>query len=109
MASLQDWTGHRWVVTVSGEAGDPPLRAQDRAEEEARLARARANPVVQAVMARFPDARILSVRNPLADAAALDSTGGAQQESGLDDGAAPGDGPTVPDPDELPDDADDLL
>ena len=109
MASLQDWTGHRWVVTVSSEPGDPPLRAQDRAEEEARLARARANPVVQAVMARFPDARILSVRNPLADAAALDSTGGAQQESGLDDGAAPGDGPTVPDPDELPDDADDLL
>lgn len=109
MTSLQDWTGHRWVVTVSGAPGEPPLRAQDREEEAARLAQAKANPIVQAVMEAFPNARILAVRNPLADAAALDTAGDPQQVIGLDDGAELGDIPAAPDPDELPDDADDLL
>ncbi|MBN8939252.1 MAG: DNA polymerase III subunit gamma/tau [Rhizobiales bacterium] len=68
---LSDWTGRRWMVTVSSEEGEPTLREQQEAAQADRERGVRAHPTVQAILARFPGAEIVSVR-PL-----LDQTGGA--------------------------------
>ena len=94
---LQDWTGRRWLVSVSGEAGAPPLRAQrDAAESELRAAAER-DPLVQAVTAAFPGAKIVARRGGRPprdqDDAAGDGAGGGAGDGardGLDEG---GEGP----------------
>ncbi len=69
-ARLQGWTGHRWGVSVTGSGGGATVAEdRDRAEGEARSG-AMGNPLVQAVMAAFPEARIADIRTPQADAAA---------------------------------------
>ena len=67
---LQGWTGSRWGVSVVNSGGAPTL-AEDRDREE-NTARAEAlqNPLVQAVMLAFPDAKITDIRTPEALAAA---------------------------------------
>ena len=58
---FSSWTGKRWIVVVSAEAGAPTVRA--KADElEAEMKRGvRADPLVQAVLARFPGAEIVGV------------------------------------------------
>jgi DNA polymerase III subunit gamma/tau len=61
---LHDWTGRRWMVVVSAEPGAPSLRMQAD-ERKAQLANdARVDPLVQAVLTRFPGAEIVEVRPP---------------------------------------------
>jgi DNA polymerase-3 subunit gamma/tau len=55
-------TARRWVVTVSGEAGQPTLRQQDEASEASRRSQAAQHPLVKAVMETFPGAEIEAVR-----------------------------------------------
>jgi DNA polymerase III subunit gamma/tau len=58
---LTAWTGKRWMVVVSKEEGAPTVRAQAD-DRKAALARNVENaPLVQAVMKRFPGARIENV------------------------------------------------
>ncbi len=76
---LSRWTGRRWMVSVSGEPGEPTLAEQDRAAEQARHRAAAADPLVEAVLTTFGDmgARIAAVRD-LGEAAPsepLESTG----------------------------------
>jgi DNA polymerase-3 subunit gamma/tau len=59
---LQDWTGERWMVSVSSENGAPSLREQRQAREAERLEEAAQDPLVQEVMTLFPGARIVAVR-----------------------------------------------
>jgi len=66
---LQEWTGSRWGVSIVSEGGAPTLaemaaRARDGAEAEAMD-----HPVVQAVLAAFPGARIAAVRDLAPEAA----------------------------------------
>jgi len=83
---LAAWTGRRWMVVVSSEAGEP-TRHRQAAEREAELKRGvRADPLVQAVLARFPGAEIVGVSAPQA----IESVG--------DEGLSP---------DEMPGEADD--
>ena len=59
---LSEWTGRRWVVSVSGEPGAPTLAEQaEKAELKEREAAAR-HPLVQAARKAFPGARITKVR-----------------------------------------------
>ena len=59
---LADWTGRRWMVIVSAEPGQPTLmRRRRRAKAELKDG-VRADPLVQAVLARFPGAEIVDVR-----------------------------------------------
>jgi DNA polymerase-3 subunit gamma/tau len=60
---LSDWTGKRWMVVVSAERGAPTLRAQADADKAERLRGVRADPLVQAVLTRFPGAEIVDVRS----------------------------------------------
>ncbi len=61
---LGEWTGRRWVVSVSGEPGMPTLNERALAASEALKADARANPVVGAILETFPGAEITAVNEP---------------------------------------------
>ena len=64
MRKLQEWTGARWMVTLSRDPGAPSLKQQ----ADARVAETRtgieADPLVRSVMQAFPGARIVAVRQP---------------------------------------------
>ena len=66
---LQGWTGARWGVSVVSSGGAPTIE-EDRNKDklEARAA-AMTSPLVQAVMAAFPGAKITEIRTPEAMAA----------------------------------------
>jgi len=63
---LSDWTGRRWMVAVSAEAGMPSLRVQAELRKAELKDGVRDDPLVQAVLARFPGAEIVDVRPPAA-------------------------------------------
>ncbi|WP_239025024.1 DNA polymerase III subunit gamma/tau [Rhodoligotrophos defluvii] len=60
---LEQWTGERWVVSVSRDAGERPLAEQDRLKRDTLFNEARGRPVVQALLERFPGAEIVDVRD----------------------------------------------
>lgn len=55
---LQAWTGTRWAVSVVGQGGGATLDEARRAARSEREAEAMEDPMVQAVLATFPKARI---------------------------------------------------
>ena len=61
---LGDWTGRRWMVIVSAEPGLPSLYAQAQMRKAELKDDVRSDPLVQAVLARFPGAEIVDVRPP---------------------------------------------
>jgi DNA polymerase III subunit gamma/tau len=61
---LADWTGRRWLVIVSAETGMPSLHAQAQTRKAELKDGVRSDPLVQAVLARFPGAEIVDVRAP---------------------------------------------
>ena len=69
---LGDWTGRRWMVIVSAEPGAPTLRAQAQSRKAELKDCVRGDPLVQAVLARFPGAEIVDVRPPAGEPAPLD-------------------------------------
>ena len=60
---LNEWTGRPWAVVVSNTPGAPTLAEQTAAERALRLAEAKTDPAVQAVLAAFPGAEIREVRD----------------------------------------------
>lgn len=64
---LKDWTGSRWVVTVAREGGAPTIAEQKQAAKQARHERVLQEPLVRAVMDRFPGAEIVAVRDMVAE------------------------------------------
>jgi DNA polymerase-3 subunit gamma/tau len=59
---LKDWTGTRWMVTVAREGGAPTLAEAKRAARDAIFDNVRQQPLVRAVLDRFPGAEIVAVR-----------------------------------------------
>lgn len=60
---LKDWTGERWIVSITEERGEKPL-GEVRREREARLKEeARRHPTVQQVLQIFPEAEIAAVHD----------------------------------------------
>jgi DNA polymerase III subunit gamma/tau len=64
---LEAWTGRRWTVIVSNEAGQPTLRAQNDAARSQRERAAETDPRIQEVLARFPGAKVVEVRRLAAE------------------------------------------
>jgi DNA polymerase-3 subunit gamma/tau len=60
---LKDWTGVRWVVTVAREGGAPTLAEQRKSVRAARLESVMQEPMVRAVLDRFPGAEVVAVRD----------------------------------------------
>jgi DNA polymerase-3 subunit gamma/tau len=58
---LTQWTGTRWVVSISREAGEPTLAEQAEADQKRMQDAAESLPLVQAVKAAFPGASIHKV------------------------------------------------
>jgi DNA polymerase-3 subunit gamma/tau len=66
---LTAWTGKRWMVVVSKEQGGATMRAQAD-ERQAELERGvQTDPLVQAVLNRFPGAKVVGVTQNVPDAA----------------------------------------
>ncbi len=59
---FSQWTNRRWMVVVSAEEGQPTVRAQNDARQAELKTGLRADPLVQAVLSRFPGAEIVDVR-----------------------------------------------
>jgi DNA polymerase-3 subunit gamma/tau len=59
---FSQWTNRRWMVVVSSEAGEPTVKSQSEARQAELRSGVRADPLVQAVLARFPGAEIVDVR-----------------------------------------------
>jgi DNA polymerase-3 subunit gamma/tau len=91
---LAEWTGRRWLVVVSAEAGAPTVRSQLQAREAELKAGVRGDPLVQAVLARFPGAEIVGVRRR---GAADEPAGVARVDQGMP-APAEDDVPFEPDP-----------
>ncbi len=68
---LADVTGARWTIAVSGAEGEATIADQGSAADTARKAAAADHPLVQAIMAAFPGARIDTVHDRNADAYGL--------------------------------------
>jgi DNA polymerase-3 subunit gamma/tau len=60
---LAQWTGERWMVSVSSEPGAPTLGEQAAERAAKRQAEAEADPLVQAVIDAFPGAEVGAVRD----------------------------------------------
>jgi DNA polymerase-3 subunit gamma/tau len=76
-ACLADWTGKRWLVSVSAQTGEKTLKEQaaDLAREQRE--EAAQHPLIQAVLKAFPGATIDEVRN-LAPEPAAEATNSPQ-------------------------------
>lgn len=61
---LQGWTGARWGVSLVNDADAPTIAETRDAEENEIKAKATEHPLVQAVLAAFPKARITDIRTP---------------------------------------------
>jgi len=66
---LKQKTGTRWVVTVAREGGAPTLAEAKRSAKAARLEAVAQEPLVRAVLDRFPGAEITKVFDPAAEEA----------------------------------------
>jgi DNA polymerase-3 subunit gamma/tau len=59
---LRDWSGIRWSVSIAREGGAPTLSEQKKSAKVARFESATQEPMVRAVLDRFPGAEIIAVR-----------------------------------------------
>jgi len=74
-ALLEAWTGRRWIISLSNQAGEPSLSEQDAAAVARTRAMVEAHPMVKAVLTAFPGARIAAVRETAPPAPAAESAG----------------------------------
>ena len=61
---LQAWTGVRWTVTIVTTGGTPTIVETRDAKRKALADEARVNPLVNAVFAAFPKAKLGVIRTP---------------------------------------------
>jgi DNA polymerase-3 subunit gamma/tau len=64
---LNAWTGMRWSVSIAREGGAPTLAEQKKAAKAARMESVMQQPMVRAVLDRFPGAEIVAVRDVVAE------------------------------------------
>ncbi|MGB8183371.1 MAG: DNA polymerase III subunit gamma/tau, partial [Stellaceae bacterium] len=65
---LTEWTGRRWIISVSGEPGEATLREHDTARAAGLRSEAANHPLVRAVLEAFPGAKIEAVREKATEA-----------------------------------------
>jgi DNA polymerase-3 subunit gamma/tau len=77
---LTGWTGKRWIVVVSKEQGAPTMRAQAEAQQAEIERGVQSDPLVQAVLSRFPGAKIVGVTQNAPDGGEAASEPGSDSE-----------------------------
>jgi DNA polymerase-3 subunit gamma/tau len=78
---LKDWTGLRWVVSVSREAGAPTIAEARKAAAQEKLDAVAQEPLVRAVLDRFPGAEIVGVHDRPTDTEAAATATETPEES----------------------------
>jgi DNA polymerase III subunit gamma/tau len=73
-ALLSEQTGTRWTIAMSAAIGEPTIADQGNAADTARKTAAADHPLVRAIMAAFPGARIDTVHDKTMDAYGLPAT-----------------------------------
>jgi DNA polymerase III subunit gamma/tau len=91
-ALLSQWTGRRWLASVSSDAGKPTLMAQKATRGDELRSAAESNATVQAILKTFPGAKLEAVRRK-----------GEQTSMVAGLGASPGDDAPLADEAPLPD------
>jgi DNA polymerase-3 subunit gamma/tau len=66
---LNEWTGRRWIVALSSEEGAATIKEIADAQKAETLTGVRADPLVRAVLEKFPSAEIVAVRELALEAA----------------------------------------
>ena len=61
---LQAWTGVRWAVTVVSDGGSPTINETRDAKKSALAEEAKATPLVGAILAAFPNAKLSPLKTP---------------------------------------------
>jgi DNA polymerase III subunit gamma/tau len=84
---LSDWTGIRWMVSLSREKGSATISEAETAKRDSLLSDARADPDVAAILSKFPGAKIINVRI---------ATPAGSADGEMTNGAAPGDDTLAP-------------
>jgi DNA polymerase-3 subunit gamma/tau len=64
---LKEWTGMRWVVSVAREGGAPTIAEAKKNAHAAKLDAVMQEPMVRAVLDRFPGAEVVAVRDLVQD------------------------------------------
>jgi DNA polymerase-3 subunit gamma/tau len=64
---LRAATGERWTVSIASQGGAPTLAEQKLAAKTARFEAVAQQPLVRAVLDRFPGAEIVAVRDAVKD------------------------------------------
>jgi DNA polymerase III subunit gamma/tau len=95
---LSQWTGRRWMVVISTEAGAPTVKAQTEAQRAELLRGVAADPLVQAVLNRFPGAQIVGVRSAEPAPPAGIAGGPSLPDPAIEHDAFGGDEPSDDDP-----------
>ncbi|HEX3943847.1 MAG TPA: hypothetical protein VHW69_07155, partial [Rhizomicrobium sp.] len=78
---LKDWTGLRWVVSVSREGGAPTIAEARKAAAQEKLDAVAQEPLVRAVLDRFPGAEIVGVHDRPTDTEAAATATETPEES----------------------------
>ncbi|MEO0328413.1 MAG: DNA polymerase III subunit gamma/tau [Pseudomonadota bacterium] len=68
---LEEWTGKRWMLSVSATKGAPTLAEQEQEENKNRMDDARDDMSVKAIMQVFPGTKIVNIRIREEDAESL--------------------------------------
>jgi DNA polymerase-3 subunit gamma/tau len=64
---LRSATGERWTVSISNQPGAPTLAEQKKAAHTARLESVMQEPMVRAILDRFPGSEVVAVREAVKD------------------------------------------
>jgi DNA polymerase-3 subunit gamma/tau len=84
---LSQWTGRRWVASISSDAGKPTLAEQKAARGDALRSDAENNATVQAILKTFPGARLEAVRRKGDAGSLVAGLDGPSGDGPADDGA----------------------
>lgn len=60
---LKAWTGTEWMISVSEQTGEETVRDREVKREKKRRDEALEEPIVKALLAQFPEAKLLAVRD----------------------------------------------
>ena len=82
---LNQWTGRKWMVALSREPGAKTIGEVQREREDAEMASAMRDPLVQDMLKHFPDAEVLGVRSLGPDLAESIGTGDPEDDSAVGD------------------------
>ncbi|AYG57497.1 DNA polymerase III subunit gamma/tau [Rhizobium jaguaris] len=88
---LKEWTGIHWIVSLSRDEGEPTLVEAEANAQQQRVADARQDPDVAAILSQFPGAKIIDVRVRAPDAEEEEQTAAPATAESDDGDILPGD------------------